>query len=115
MIIAGICHKTGHGYWKGEECPKCKGGVKGEFKKEVFYTSKDKLWEFVDIMSTGKPVEIRTKGQWKRHLKAHGLHDDVPRWDKIPTEHKIEKTTKEERRKIAEGILQETLHELGRR
>ena len=73
MRIAGICQK--HGYWKGSQCLKCIAE-----KSDVFYTSKDKLWEFIDFHSTGKPVEVRTKGQWKRHLKQNRLHDDLPSW-----------------------------------
>lgn len=70
MRISGICPK--HGYYQGSECSKC-------FKQfeSSFYTSKDKLWDFIDYKSTGKPVEIRSKGQWKRHLKQHGLTDDM--------------------------------------
>ena len=40
------------------------------------YTTKDKLYEFVDINTTGKPLEFRTKGQWNKHLKKLGMHDD---------------------------------------
>lgn len=41
------------------------------------YISKDKLWEFTDVNTTGKPVQINSKGQWQRHLKKLGLNDDV--------------------------------------
>jgi hypothetical protein len=47
----------------------------GELGK--FFTSKDKMWEFTDENTTGRPVEIRSKGQWKRHIKSLGLNDDV--------------------------------------
>jgi len=42
-----------------------------------FNTTKDKLFDFVDNKNFRKPVEIRSKGQWKRELKKHGLTDDV--------------------------------------
>ena len=37
----------------------------------------DRLYQFVDYNTTGKPVEIRSKSQWQKHLKKHGLHDDI--------------------------------------
>lgn len=35
------------------------------------------LYDFVDINTTGQPVRIHNKRQWKEHLKKHGLNDDV--------------------------------------
>lgn len=35
-------------------------------------------YDFVDYNTTGKPVKINNKRQWKEHLKLHGLNDDVP-------------------------------------
>lgn len=55
------------GYWK----PLCKCG-----ENKHFYTSRDKLWEF-NTRFLNKEVEIRSKGQWKKYMKQHGLHDDV--------------------------------------
>lgn len=69
-VIAGICDK--HGYYQGQECFECI-----EEDSEVFYASKDKLWEFTDYHTTGKPVEIRSKRQWYQHLKQLNMHDDV--------------------------------------
>ena len=42
-----------------------------------FYTSKDKLWEFVDVHTTGRPIQFTSKRQWKAHIKSLGLHDDI--------------------------------------
>jgi hypothetical protein len=61
-------------------CKECFGKLPskiqhGNFGK--FMTSKDKMWEFTDIHTTGKPVEIRSKEQWKKHIKKLGLNDDV--------------------------------------
>ena len=41
-----------------------------------FHTTKDKLYDFIDYKNFGKPVEIRSKGQWNRELKKRGLTDD---------------------------------------
>ena len=35
------------------------------------------MYNFVDHNTTGKPVVINSKTQWRNHLKAHGLNDDV--------------------------------------
>ena len=43
----------------------------------LFHTHKDKLYEFTDVNTTGKPIQFSSKGQWQRHLKRLGLHDDV--------------------------------------
>ena len=51
--------------------PLCKCNGNGEF-----HTSKDKLWEF-ETSHLGKRFQIRSKGQWKKFMKQHGLHDDV--------------------------------------
>src|SRR5258708_34517216 len=56
-------------------CPICKS--MGQRLISLPMTHKDKAFSFVDYNTTGKPVEIRSKGQWKKHLKSHGLHDDV--------------------------------------
>lgn len=67
-IISAICDK--HGYHEGPDCPKCEKDGFGE----TFYTSKDQLWAFTDYDITGKPVEIRSKGQYDRLLKQHGKY-----------------------------------------
>lgn len=71
--IAGICQS--HGFYTGEYCVECELNP----KNEVFYTSKDKLWEFTALDGT-KQVPIGTKGQWKRFMKQRGLNDDVPKY-----------------------------------
>lgn len=35
------------------------------------------MYNFVDYNTTGKPVVINSKTQWKNHLKKHGLNDDI--------------------------------------
>jgi len=42
-----------------------------------FMTTKDKLFDFIDVHTTGKPVAIRSKRQWEKHIKSLGLHDDI--------------------------------------
>ena len=34
-------------------------------------------YDFVDVNTTGQPVRIHNKRQWKDHLKRNGLNDDV--------------------------------------
>jgi hypothetical protein len=35
------------------------------------------MYNFVDFNTTGKPVVINSKTQWREHLKRTGLNDDV--------------------------------------
>lgn len=42
------------------------------------HTHKDRLYSFVDVDTTGKPIQFNSKGQWKSHLKSKGLTDDIP-------------------------------------
>lgn len=44
----------------------------------IFNTNKDRLYDFVDVHTTGKPIRFTSKRQWKNHLKARGLSDDIP-------------------------------------
>ena len=48
-------------------------------KEEQFriQTTPDRLYNFVDFHTTGKPVVIHSKRQWKRHLKKLGMTDDI--------------------------------------
>ena len=61
-------------------CPYCLGeGFEGRAVRIISlpHTHKDRLYNFIDYNTTGRPVVINSKGQWKRHLKQHGLHDDI--------------------------------------
>lgn len=58
-----------------EKCSKCRR--QAALRMSRFMVTKDKLFEFVDYNTTGKPVVINSKGQWKKHLKSLGMHDDV--------------------------------------
>jgi putative FmdB family regulatory protein len=42
-------------------------------------TEKDKSYDFVTDSINGKPMEIRSKGQYKRLLKQNGIADASPR------------------------------------
>lgn len=35
------------------------------------------MYSFVDYNTTGKPVVINSKTQWKNHIKKYGLIDDI--------------------------------------
>ena len=37
-----------------------------------FQTPRDKLFEFTDVHTTGKPIKFTSKRQWENHLKATG-------------------------------------------
>lgn len=66
--------------------------------------SEDKLWEFTDINSTGKPIEIRSKGQWQKHLKRHGLHDDIPQRPITEKDFKLNKENEYDKQKKRDFI-----------
>jgi hypothetical protein len=48
---------------------------KGISLETSFYTDNDKRYEFVTEMFDGKPVQIRSKRQFKRLLKEHNMAD----------------------------------------
>lgn len=51
--------------------------IKSFIDGNEFHTSKDGLWDFIDVDTTGKPIRFTSKRQWKQHLKSRGMHDDV--------------------------------------
>lgn len=58
------------------KCPKC--GARADKLFGLPHTHQDKLYDFVDVNTTGKPIKFTSKGQWQRHLKKTGLTDDIP-------------------------------------
>lgn len=75
-IIAGICQK--HGYYQGSDCLKCIEEMSNT-SNEVFYTNKDKLYDFY---STALDMKIESKTQWRNELKNRGLTDNFNQsWD----------------------------------
>lgn len=82
------------------------GGKSDQLITTAYHTSKDKLWEFTDVHITGKPVEIRSKGQWKNHLKTHRKHDDVSMKSLEIINKNYQRDLKEKARKnINEGVV----------
>ena len=78
-----------------------------------FNTTRDKLFEFIDNNNFRQPIEIKSKGHWKRLLKQHGLTDDVDY--KKPNElRQVYEEKKLDRRFIAHEINRE-LQERGLR
>lgn len=78
--VAAICNR--HGFYLGEYCQECE-----ETQANcVFNTTKDKLYEF-DYAFGAKTYEIRSKGQWNRFMKEHGLHDDIKQTTRQPSEY----------------------------
>lgn len=76
-----------------------------------FNTTKDKLFDFVDNKNFRKPVEIRTKGQWNRELKKHGLTDDVDY--KKPNDLKMQKDPPKIDREFIKDEISRELQEKG--
>lgn len=58
-------------------CKKCFDlkGKKLYFSDTGFNTTKDKKYEFTTEMFDGKPIEVRSRDQFKRLLKKHGMAD----------------------------------------
>ena len=86
----------------------CEGCYVPEKPSQTF----DKLYNFVDYNTTGKPVEIRSKSQWRSHLKKHGLHDDIRQAPRKETEffdsNKHFTQQREQKRSEIKSILRET-------
>ncbi len=82
---------------------------------ELFNTTKDKLYEFVDNKNFKTPVEVHGKGHWKKLLKQHGLIDDFDQKPKTEEQLRKQNQNKYEtvsKKFIAEQISKE-LHEKG--
>ena len=73
----------------------------------------DRLYNFIDVNTTGKPVEIRSKSQWRSHLKKLGLHDDIKQSPRKSTElfdsEKYFASQKQQRRIEMNNILREAI------
>jgi len=77
-------------------------------------TNKDLAYNFIDTNTTGRPIQITSKGQWKKHLKKLGLTDDfsqaVPKHSELKQIRKQE--SKESRieghKKVIETVLRDS-------
>jgi putative FmdB family regulatory protein len=61
------------------KCNKCGGKCKKLISIGAMFcgvNGRADMYNFVDHNTTGKPVVINSKTQWRNHLKAHGLNDD---------------------------------------
>lgn len=69
-------------------------------------------YDFVDINTTGKPVRIHSKRQWKQHLKKLNLTDDFQQSSKGKTYKSLtdtfEPTPREEIKKTIRDRFKET-------
>jgi hypothetical protein len=68
------------------------------------------MYDFVDYNTTGTPIRITSRTQWKNHLKAHGLNDDVKndpltKSDVENMQRKEVRKKEENRRKIREKVI----------
>jgi putative FmdB family regulatory protein len=95
-------------------CPYC--GLESQKVISLPNTHKDLLYNFVDVNTTGKPVPIHSKGQWKKHLKSIGQTDDIPQGPLKHNELKPMKKekTKEDRRKEYKSVVENVLREGGK-
>lgn len=69
------------------------------------------MYNFVDFNTTGKPVVINSKTQWKNHLKNLGLHDEVQNdpYSKSQVESKARQRGEDkisQRKKIKESVVE---------
>lgn len=69
------------------------------------------MYNFVDFNTTGRPVPINSKTQWRNHLKAHGLNDDVKNdpYTKSELEAKVQKRNADkinDRKKIRNSVVE---------
>jgi hypothetical protein len=69
------------------------------------------MYNFVDYNTTGRPVVINSKTQWRNHLKAHGLNDDVKNdpYTKAEIEAKVRQRGADKlqgKRKIREAVIE---------
>lgn len=69
------------------------------------------MYNFVDLNTTGKPVVINSKTQWRNHLKLHGLNDDVKNdpYTKSEIESKIQQKNRDKegsKKKIRQAVVE---------
>lgn len=73
------------------------------------------LYNFVDVNTTGKPIQFTSKRQWQSHLKSHGLNDDCKQG--TLKESDLRKSsmgkTKEEKRKDYKKAIAKVLQDNG--
>jgi hypothetical protein len=101
-----LYRRNGYPYCK--DCFSAQAPLKRVFSdtEGFFYTSKDKLFEFTAGWFK-KDIEIRSKGQWKRFMKQHGLHDDIKQSPRKENEFIPDKDIPVSREKIATMIHEE--------
>jgi putative FmdB family regulatory protein len=98
-----------------EENPEvwCICGGKATQHLSCFQTAKDKLFDFVDVHTTGKPIHFSSKRQWESHLKQHGKYqltkEDIkrlkePRKEKKSDYKSVVETAWKERNKFVQDV-----------
>lgn len=73
------------------------------------------MYNFVDHNTTGKPVVINSKTQWRNHLKSRGLTDDIDQGTPKKDSLKLFKSSenKEQKRKVYKESVAQALKETG--
>lgn len=114
----GIIHEESHGMINRPNvfCPSCECSCVKLISRGVEFAGvngHNNMYNFVDHNTTGKPVVINGRRQWRSHLKSLGMTDDinqgVPKSDIKPhKESWVEKGQKREvyKKEIA-GVLKE--------
>jgi predicted nucleic acid-binding Zn ribbon protein len=93
-------------------CNKCRGLAVKLICGEPQFCGVDgtaSMYNFTDFNTTGKPVVINSKTQWKDHLKRNGLNDDVKNDPltkaDIQSMEQSSKRKKEEQRKVIKSSV----------
>lgn len=102
-VVSGICPK--HGYHEGPYCQEC--DIQGV--GEVFYTSKDKLWDNTVTYIDGKAIVTNTKGQFENLLKANGKYQIIKPQDVQIEKRRIEQNQKDKSKKETRETLREVV------
>lgn len=76
-------------------------------------SGRNDMYHFVDVDTTGKPIEFHGKRQWREHLKQHGLTDDISQGVPKAENLKPYKEDKESKRKAYKEALVPVLKEKG--
>lgn len=62
-------------------CPSCNSACSKLISGDVQFagvSGRNDMYNFTDTNTTGKPIAINGRRQWREHLKARGLTDDIP-------------------------------------
>ena len=92
------------GKWDGKEPPAKVKDWSAPLTDQ--YCAVEASYDFVDLHTTGSPVRIHGKRQWRNHLKETGHTDDVGDWKGAPDRRAkfLRSKQAEIRQKVSEAI-----------